>query len=147
VATRTEIGASLAAAVLALATLLAALFLPLVPRCEASASGPCHARLASLASLAGHVEPAVWVYIALMAILTLAGAVGGLLDAARGDRRGLVLLAVGASLALAGCALGALGAFGSLYLPSMVALLVAAIAAYARRRPLAQPSRTPSAQH
>ena len=138
-ATRTEIGASLAAAALALATLLAALFLPLVPRCQASASGPCHARLASLASLAGHVEPAVWVYIALMAALTLAGAVGGLLDAAHGDQRGLVLLGVGATLALGGCALGALGVFGSLYLPSMVALLIAGAAAFVRRRPLAQP--------
>jgi hypothetical protein len=139
-------GASLAAAALALVTLLGALFLPLIPRCQTSTSGPCHVRLASLASLAGHVEPAIWVYIALMAGLTLAGALGGLLDAARGDRRGLALLGISTTLALAGCALGALGAFGSLYLPSMVALLIAAAAAYARRRPQPQTPRPTSGQ-
>ncbi len=140
-ARRTEIGASLAAAVLALATLLGALFLPLVPACSPGASGSCHARLDRLTSPAVHVEPAVWLYLALMALFTLAGALGGLLDGLRGDQRGLALLGAGAALALAGCALGALGVFGSLYLPSIVALLVAAMAAFARRQPLALPIR------
>ena len=140
-ARRTEIGASLAAAALALVTLLAALFLPLVPSCQASVYGSCSVRLVPLASRAVHVEPAVWLYIALMALFTLAGALGGLLDGARGDPRGLALLGASAALAFAGCALGVLGVFGSLYLPSIVALLLAAVAAYARRRPLALPTR------
>ncbi|HEV2239144.1 MAG TPA: hypothetical protein VGR57_20985 [Ktedonobacterales bacterium] len=133
-ARRAEIGASIAAALLALVTLLAALFLPLVPACAASAYGSCHARLEPLTAPAVRVEPAVWVYIALLAALTLAGALGGLLDGVRDDRRGLALLWLGTGLTFAGCALGALGVFGSLYLPSIVALLIAAAAAFARRR-------------
>jgi hypothetical protein len=141
VARRTEIGASIAAALLAVITLPAALFLPLVPACGSGGRCPGGARLVSLASQAGRVEPAVWLYIALMAVLTLAGALGGLLDGARGNRRGLALLWLGAALAFVGCALGALGVFGSLYLPSIVALLIAAIAAFARRQPLTLPAR------
>ena len=133
-ARRTEMGASLAAAALAAVTLLGALFLPLVPLCRADETGSCYARLAPLTSHAVHVEPAVWLYIALMAALTLAAALGGALDALRDDRRGLALLGAGAALAFAGCALGALGVFGSLYLPSIVALLIAGAAAIARRR-------------
>jgi hypothetical protein len=140
VAQRTEIGASVAAAALAVVTLLAALFLPLVPACPAGDFDSCYSRLAPLTSHAVHVEPTVWLYIALMAALTLAGALGGLLDGARDDRRGLALLGVGAALAFAGCAVGALGVFGSLYLPSIVALLVAVAAAIARRRPVGLPT-------
>ncbi|HEY7982840.1 MAG TPA: hypothetical protein VID73_01650 [Ktedonobacterales bacterium] len=142
-ARRTEIGASIAAALLALVTLLAALFLPLVSACGGSGRCGGGARLVSLTSQAVHVEPAVWLYIALMAALTLAGALGGLLDGARRSRRGLALLWLGAGLAFAGCALGALGVFGSLYLPSIVALVIAAVAGFARRQPLALPAARP----
>jgi hypothetical protein len=147
VARRTEIGASIAAALLAGATLLAALFLPLVRVCGPTLVRTCahDARLMSLVSLAAHVEPAVWLYLALMAVATLAGAAGGLLDGMRGNRRGLPLLAVGAVMAFGGCAFGALGVFGSLYLPSIVALLVAVVAAYARRQPLPPLGRPPAA--
>jgi hypothetical protein len=144
VARRTEIGASLAAALLAIVTLLAVLFLPLVPLCHGAGRCGSGARLVSLASLAAHVEPAVWLYIALMGALTLAGALGGLLDGARGNRGGLPLLGASAALAFAGCALGALGVFGTLYLPSIVALLIAAVAAFARRQPLALTARSRS---
>lgn len=146
-ARRTEIGASIAAALLAVVTLLAALFLPLVRVCGSIPVRACarEARAASLVSLAAHVEPAVWFYLALMAVATLAGAAGGLLDGVRGNRRGLPLLAVGAVLVFGGCTFGALGVFGSLYLPSIVALLVAVVAAYARRQPLPPLGRPPAA--
>jgi hypothetical protein len=141
VARRAEIGASVAAAVLALITLLAVLFLPLVPVCGTGVRCATSAPLVSLASQGERVDPTVWLYIVMMAGWTLLGALGGLLDYARPSGSGVALLGTFALLAFAACAVAGLGVFGSLYLPSVLALLIAVVAAIARRRPLALPLR------
>ncbi len=133
-ARRAEVAAGVAAAAIAVTTLLVVVLAPLICR-GAVVGGRCAggARMTSLFAEARHVEAAVWVYLGAMFVLTMTGAAGAALDGARGDQRGLALLWGGTSLAFAGCALGVLGVFGSLYLPSVVALLIAAYAAFVRR--------------
>jgi len=139
---RVELGAGVAAAVIALLTLPMALLAPLYPVCPNAQATTCAAAQARYVSLlAAHPGADVWALLLALLALTLAGAAGAVADARTrapvGARlaSGMGLLALwGATLLVfAICALGSRGPLGLLYLPSTLALALAAYSALLRR--------------
>ncbi len=143
---RMELGAGVAAAVIGLLTLPMALLAPLYPVCAVTpprgvACPAADTRAVSL--LATHPAGAVWALLLGLLMLTLVGAAGAVVDArARPSPGPGARLIVGAGmLALWGatlvvfaiCALGSRGPLGLLYLPSTLALALAAYSALLRR--------------
>ena len=137
---RIEMGAGIAAAAIGLLTLPMALLAPLFPACPGVA--PCaetQARYVSL--LATHPGADVWALLLGLLALTLAGAAGAIADArtqASASVRlvtgaGLLALWGAALLVFALCTLGSRGPLGLLYLPSTLALALAAYVALLRR--------------
>ena len=148
-ARRVELGAGLAAAVLSVLTLAILLIAPIVPTCSAPVvAGRCPGtlRYLTLAQAGRQVDASVWLYIIIMAVVTLAGAVGAVLHAVRGWRRGVWLLWPAALLTFAACAIvGAQGgALGLYFLPPTFSLALAAAAAFAARQGWAR--RAPAAE-
>lgn len=134
-ARKVEVGAGVATVVLSVIALAVLLLAPLAPVCPVAftAAGRCPATLHYVTLPGAGLTPVQWIYLAFMLIVPLAGAAGAILDGELGQRRGLLLLWGGAVLAFAGCAMTATGV-GFFYLPSVLALLIAAYAALARRR-------------
>ncbi len=135
-----EFGAGIAAAVLSLAALGMLLFAPLVSYCgvpvQASAACP-DIRYTSLAH-AG-LGAAGWAFLVGMLLLTLAGSAGAVAEARFGVRAGAYAVWAGAALTFGGCAYTA-GGIGLLYLPTVLALCLAAYASvvqWMRARPRA----------
>lgn len=137
---RIELGAGIAAVVIGLLTLPMELLAPLVPVCPCAA--PCaetQARYVSL--LAAHPGADVLALLLGLLALTLTGAAGAIADArAQASARvrlvtgaGLLALWGAALLVFALCALGSHGPLGLLYLPSTLALALAAYVALLRR--------------
>ena len=142
---KVEFGAGIAAAVLSLAALGMLLFAPLVPYCgvrvQDFAACP-DLRHTSLAH-AG-LDTAGWAFIAAMLLITLAGAAGAIGEACFGARVGAYAAWIGAALAFAACAYTA-GGIGLLYLPTVLALCLAAYASIVQRMRMRQRLRTPPA--
>lgn len=141
---RLELGAGAAAAVMGLLTPPIALLLPIYGACSAplTASGACPGGVTTAVSLmATHPDGSVWALLITLLFLTLVGAAGAVLDARkRLDPHGRLiagtemLLLWGATvLVFAACVLGSRGPLGVLYLPSTLALLLAAYVALLRR--------------
>lgn len=137
---RIELGAGIAAAAIGLLTLPMALLAPLYPICS-GAQGCTAGQARYVSLLAAHPGADVWVLLLALLALTLAGAAGAIADARRrapvGARlaSGVGMLTLwGAALAVfVICALGSRGPLGLLYLPSTVALALAAYVALLRR--------------
>jgi hypothetical protein len=141
---RMELGAAVAAAVIGLLTLPMALLAPLYPVCSVTPppGTTCLATDARAVSLlATHPGGAVWALLLGLLILTLVGAAGAVVDARARPSPGARLIVGAGMLALWGatlvvfaiCALGSRGPLGLLYLPSTLALALAAYSALLRR--------------
>jgi hypothetical protein len=140
---RMELGAGVAAIAIGLLTLPMALLAPLYPLCGGapSASGACPTAPRYVALLAAQPGADVWALLIGLLALTLVGAAGAIADArlqpalAARMFSGAGLLALwGATLVVfAICALGSRGPLGLLYLPSTLALALAAYVALLRR--------------
>ncbi|HZC05966.1 MAG TPA: hypothetical protein VE338_10020 [Ktedonobacterales bacterium] len=141
---RVELGAGVGAAVIGLFTLPMALLAPLFPVCAVahSATGACPASATRAVSLlASHPGGDVWALLLGLFALTLLAAAGAVTDArahpAPGARliagNGLAALWGATILVFAVCAIGAGGPLGLLYLPSTLALGLAAYVALLRR--------------
>lgn len=143
---RLELGAGIAAAIVGLLTLPMTLLAPLYPVCDATSAGrpgsgsPC-ARSHYISLLAAHPAGSVWALLLGLLALTLMGAAGAIFDARTPVSAGARLVAGAGMLALWGatlavfaiCALGSRGPLGLLYLPSTLALALAAYVALLRR--------------
>ncbi len=165
---RIELGAGVAAVVIGLLTAPVALLAPLYPVCGAAAPGgtACPASTArSISLLAAHPGADVWALLLALLALTLVGAAGAIADARTrptpGAGRGAGVAGIGGLRASGGlaplwgatlvvcaiCALGSRGPLGLLYLPSTLALALAAYVALLRRlaarRELARPDDAP----
>lgn len=141
---RIELGAGIAAIAIGLLTLPMTLLAPLYPVCPAAARGATTCAAASARSvslLATQPGAAVWALLLALLVITLAGGIGAIADAraplAADARlvagRGMLALWVAALLIFAACALGSRGPLGLLYLPSTLALALAAYVALLRR--------------
>lgn len=140
---RMELGAGVAAAVIGVVTLPMALLAPLYPLCDAalSASGSCPGATRYVALLAAHPGADVWALLLGLLALTLVGAVGAITDARARPAPAARILSGAGLLALWGatlvvfaiCALGSRGPLGLLYLPSTLALALAAYVGLLRR--------------
>ncbi len=132
-ARKLEFGAGIAAAVLAIFGLVALLLAPFpfctVPSVTSCPSGHIH----SVRLINVQLDAAVWIYIIGMAVFLLAAAAGAIADARSSWRWGVLLLWVGAILAFAGCGVGAGGALGLIYLPGVLATLLAGYGSLLRR--------------
>jgi len=147
---RIELGAGVAAALLALGAFTLLLFAPLIAYCSSSApvssasSPTCPTDAVRYTSLAhAGADAGTWLFLVVMLALTLLGAVGALGEARLGWRWSIWALWAGTLLAFAGCALG-VRSVGAVYLPSTLALCLAAYAALLRRR-AARPRPSPPA--
>lgn len=145
-ARRIELGAGLAAAVLTVLTLAALLVAPIVTVCPGHAAienCPTNLQYISLVAAGKQVYAGTWIFIIVMALLTLVGGIGALLESALGRPRGALLLWPAAVIAFAGCALTGLagGALSLFFLPPVLAVSIAACAAIAARRAAARRQR------
>jgi hypothetical protein len=136
-ARRIELGAGIAAAVLALAGLALLLFAPVLPPATM-----CPGRFACFAEPTRYVSALqaplgfdAWALILAPALLCLVGAAGAVADAQRGLRAGLFALGIAASLAVLVCLAAATGVVGALYFPATLALVLAAFGAFIARSP------------
>ena len=139
---RIELGAGIAAAVIGALTLPMALLAPLYPVCPAADGATCAAARARYVSLLA-TQPGVGVWALLLALLalTLVGAAGAIADARAqvgAEARlfagaGMFALWSASLVVFAICALGSRGPLGLLYLPSTLALALAAYVALLRR--------------
>lgn len=141
---RMELGAGVAAAVIGALTLPVALLTPLYPLCDAAArtaTGGCAGATRYVSLLAARPGADVWALLLGLLALTLVGAAGAIGDARGRLAAGARLISGAGMLALWGaalavfviCALGSRGPLGLLYLPSTLALGLAAYAALLRR--------------
>ena len=132
---RVELGAGVAAAVIGALTLPMALLAPLYAVCP----GACPPeRVRYVALLAAHPDASIWALLLGLLALTLAGAAAAVADARVAGQpvrgRAALIALWGAALVVFGvCALGSRGSLGLLYLPSTLALALAAYVALLRR--------------
>lgn len=142
-ARRIELGAGLAAAVLTIFTLAMLLTAPIVPVCPGGATGGATGghcasalRLIPLTAAGKAVHASVWITIIVLSVVVLVGGSGAVLDGAVRRRGGALLLWPAAIIALGGCVvMGAQGsALSVFFLPPVLALSIAACAAFATRR-------------
>ncbi|MGO8947615.1 MAG: hypothetical protein ACLQUY_08125 [Ktedonobacterales bacterium] len=133
-ARKIEFGAGIAAAALAALGLVALLLAPL-PFCTVPTSvsrcPPGHIR--SLRLIEARLDSSVWVYVIGMVVFLLAGAAGAIAEARYTWRAGALLLWAAAILAFMGCSIGAAGVLGLMYLPGVLALLLAGYASVLQR--------------
>ena len=133
-ARRIEFGAGVAACALSLLAFVFVLVAPLVPVC-ASPEQSCikgEPTYASITQVAPDVG--VWLFVLAMFAISLAGGVGAIVEARTGRRAAAIPLWIAALLAFAGCVFAASGA-GIVYLPSVLALALAAYASILARLP------------
>lgn len=142
-ARRIEFGAGIAACALSLLAFVFVLVAPIVPVCTVAHVQRCPTNAVHFEALV-RASPAVtvWLFVVGMLVVSLAGGVGAMIESRTGRRAAAIPLWVAAVLVFAGCALGAGGA-GIIYLPSVLAL---ALAAYASVLARLQTRRAASAQ-
>lgn len=131
-ARRIEFGAGVAACALSLLAFVFVLFAPIVPVC-ASPEQRCPRGTPRYTAIV-HTAPgaSVWIFVALMLALSLAGGIGAIIEARTGRRGAALPLWAATVLVFGGCAFAASGA-GVIYLPSVLALgLAAYVSALAR---------------
>ncbi|MGE5333623.1 MAG: hypothetical protein ACM3N4_02900 [Nitrososphaerota archaeon] len=134
-ARRIEFGAGVAACALSLLAFVFVLFAPIIPVCTVTVAGgqhcPAHAvRYEALAQ--SSPDAGVWLFVLGMLALSLIGGAGAIVEARSGRQVAAIPLWGASVLVLAGCAFGASGA-GIIYLPSVLALALAAYASVLSR--------------
>jgi len=127
-----EFGAGVAAIALSLLAFAFVLFAPIVPVCAPAAQrcprgAPGYVSVVRASSGAG-----VWLFVLAMLLLALAGGLCAIVEARTERRAAAIPLWVTSLLVFGGCALAANGA-GVLYLPSVLALGLAAYASLLTR--------------
>jgi hypothetical protein len=130
---RIEFGAGIAACALSVLAFAFLVFAPIVPVCTVVAVQTCPAnaiRYESLAQAPSGVS--TWLFVLVMLAITLAGGVGAIVEARTGRRLAAIPLWAATVLVFGGCALAAGGA-GLIYLPSVLALGLAAYASVLSR--------------
>jgi hypothetical protein len=127
-ARRIEFGAGIAACALSVLAFAFLVFAPIVPICTVAAAQTCPAHAVRYESLAQAPSGiSTWLFVLAMLALSLAGGVGAIVEARTGRRLAAIPLWAATVLVFAGCALAAGGA-GLIYLPSVLALGLAAYA-------------------
>ena len=132
-ARRIEFGAGIAACVLGALAFAFLVFAPIVPVCTVAAAQSCPAHAVRYESLAQAPSGiSTWLFVLAMLALSLVGGVGAIVEARTGRRVAAIPLWAATVLVFAGCALAASGA-GIIYLPSVLALALAAYASILSR--------------
>ncbi len=132
-ARRIEFGAGIAACALSLLAFVFVAFAPIVPVCSVAEAQICPANAIRYESLAQAPSGAVaWLFVLAMLALSLAGGVGAIVEARTSRRLAAIPLWASTVLVFGGCALAAGGA-GVIYLPSVLALALAAYASILSR--------------
>ncbi|HEX5547886.1 MAG TPA: hypothetical protein VFX24_10770 [Ktedonobacterales bacterium] len=132
-ARRIEFGAGIAACALSVLAFAFLVFAPIVPICTVAAAQTCPAHAVRYESLAQAPSGiSTWLFVLAMLALSLAGGVGAIVEARTGRRLAAIPLWAATVLVFAGCALAAGGA-GLIYLPSVLALGLAAYASILSR--------------
>jgi hypothetical protein len=132
-ARRIEFAAGIAACAMSLLAFVFVVFAPIVPVCAIATSSRCPANALRYESLAQAPSGAtVWLFVFAMLALSLAGGLGAILEARTGRRAAAFPLWGTTALVFGGCALAANGA-GIIYLPSVLALGLAAYASVLSR--------------
>src|SRR5690348_2149018 len=132
-ARRIEFGAGIAACALSVLAFAFLVFAPIVPVCTVAATQTCPAHAVRYESLARAPSGAsTWLFVLAMLALSLAGSVGAIIEARTGRRLAAIPLWSATVLIFGGCALAAGGA-GLIYLPSVLALGLAAYASILSR--------------
>lgn len=142
-ARRIEFGAGIAACALSLLAFVFVLFAPIVPIC-ASPTQHCPKGTPRYAALAHtSLGASVWLFVVVMLALSLVGGIGAIVEAQTGRRIAALPLWTATVMVFGGCAFAANGA-GIIYLPSALALGLAAYAsALSRRQSRADPTTLP----
>jgi hypothetical protein len=136
-ARRIEFGAGVAACALSLLAFVFVLVAPIVPLCSVAVTPArqCPANALRYEAIVQTAPDAnVWFFVLAMLVISLAGGIGALVEARTRRRAAAIPLWVAAVLVFAGCALAASGA-GVIYLPSALALALAAYASILTRLP------------
>ena len=144
-ARRIEFGAGVAACALSLLAFVFVLVAPIVPVCAfAVANGqPCPANAVRYEAIVQTAPDAsVWLFVLAMLVISLAGGISAIAEARSGRRAAAIPLWVAAILVFAGCVFAASGA-GIIYLPSVLALALAAYASILARLPARTRSAAP----
>jgi hypothetical protein len=138
---RAQYGAGIATGVLAVLGLAALLFAPLVRGCivDVTFTNRCPPRGIRYVPLpqTGLAADA-WALLIGLGIVVVIGAAGAVIDARRDWRAGALPLWIATVLAFGACVAALRGLVGLLYLPSVLALSLAATASLARRQPLSR---------
>ncbi len=128
-----ELGAGIAAGVLALLALGLLLFAPVLAYCSVAAR-PCPtADVRYEALLQAHLAPDAWAFVLAPALLAILGAAGAVADAHFDLRVGVAPLGVAAGLGLLVCLLGTAGLVAIVYFPATLALALAVYGAFLHR--------------
>ena len=127
-ARRIELGAGIAAVVLAALAVGVLLFAPIVAFCPTGPLHSCPVHIVRYETLpqAGP-DVGVWAYIIGMLLIAVMSATGAIMEARYKLQFGLLLLWTGAIITFMGCALEAFD-IGVLFLPTVLALALAAYA-------------------
>ena len=134
-ARRIEFGAGVAACALSLLAFVFVLVAPIVPVCTVANAQRCPASAVRYeATIQAAPDSGAWLFVLAMLVVSLAGGVGAIVEARTGRRVAAIPLWVASVLVFAGCALAASGA-GVVYLPSALALALAAYASILARLP------------
>ena len=134
-ARRIEFGAGVAACALSLLAFVFVLVAPIVPVCTVANAQRCPASAVRYeAIIQAATDAGAWLFVLAMLVVSLAGGVGAIVEARTGRRVAAIPLWVASVLVFAGCALAASGA-GVVYLPSALALALAAYASILARLP------------
>jgi hypothetical protein len=129
---RIEFGAGVAACALGILTFFFVLFAPLVPVC-ASPAQPCPSGAPRyVAVIHSAPDASTWLFLLAMLALALAGGLGAITEARTARRAAAIPLWGAAALALGVCGF-AVGGVGLIYLPSVLALTLAAYASVLSR--------------
>lgn len=134
-ARRIEFGAGVAACALSLLAFVFVLIAPIVPVCSVANVQSCPANAVRYEAIVqASPDASAWLFVLAMLVISLAGGVGAIIEARTGRRAAAIPLWVAAILAFAGCVFAAGGA-GIIYLPSVLALALAAYASILARLP------------
>jgi hypothetical protein len=131
-ARRIEFGAGIAACALSVLAFAFLVFAPIVPACASPAQLCPRNSPRYVTMIQGSPGAGVWLFVLAMLALSLAGGVGAIVEARTGRRLAAIPLWAATALVFGGCALAAGGA-GIVYLPSVLALGLAAYASILSR--------------
>ena len=133
-ARRIEFGAGIAACALSVLAFVFVLFAPIVPLCASPKQQCPRGAPAYVAVVRTSPGAGVWLFVLAMLALSLLGGISAIIEARTGRRAAAIPIWVATVLVFGGCALFATG-IGLIYLPSALALGLAAYAAALARLP------------